>query len=242
MFSLSVNLQNDIRLRFDAKVVGFFDDFPTMYPEGNPLVIANLDYLEMNAGILPHDIWLKLEPGAGADNVLVGINQLRVPLRQVKDLDLALRTESGRLERTGIFGLLSFCFIAGAMLSVADVLVYTTSMLRERALRHAVLQALGVERRTVLITVVYEQAISLIYGLAVGIAGGVVCAQLYGPFLPLGSGRNPPIPPFIPYVDWSRTWWIALFTGGALVLAQFIVLARLTRTHLFEALRMGDRP
>jgi putative ABC transport system permease protein len=240
--NVNVNLYGDVWHRFNAEIVGLFRYFPTMYPDEEPVIVANLDYLELNTGLLPHDIWLNLEPGADSEVVLRAVNKLSVPLRGVKDLNEALTTEGQRLERTGVFGLLTFCFVAGAALSVADVLVYTTAMLRERSLHHAVLRALGVRRRTVLITVVLEQATSLVYGLAVGIACGVQCALLYGPYFPLGDGSNPPVPPFLPYVDWPRTWWIAILTGAALLLAQFIVLKRMMRTHLFEVLRMGIRP
>jgi putative ABC transport system permease protein len=238
---VSINMYGDTRLRFAANVVGFFDHFPTMYPDEQPVLVVNLDYLELNAGIVPHDVWISLEQEADTEAVLRDINRLGIPLREVKELNQALKAESQRLERAGIFGLLSFCFVAGAALSVADVLVYTTAMLRERALHHAVLRALGLERRAVLVTVVLEQSAALVYGLSVGIACGVLCAMRYGPYFPLGSGSNPPVPPFVAYVDWIRAWWIALLTGAALLLAQVIVLIRMTRTHLFQVLRMGMR-
>lgn len=242
VFNVNVSIYDDIRLRLDVKVVGFFDHFPTMYPDEQPVMVVNLDYLELNAGVVPHDVWIKLEQSADTKTVLRDINRLNIPLRQVKDLNQVLKAESQRFERTGIFGLLSFCFVAGAALSVADVLVYTTAMLREHAVRHAVLRALGLGRRAILVTVVLEQAVALVYGLSVGIACGVFCALLYGPYFPLGNGANPLVPPFVAYVDWPRAWWIAALTGVALLLAQVIVLMRMTRTYLFQALRMGMHP
>ena len=239
--NVSVKLYGETWVRFDGKVAGFFDYFPTAYPDGQPVIIANLDYLELRAGILPHDVWLKLTPGADIESALQYINRLGVPLRQVKDLPQALRIERQRLERTGLFGLLSFCFVAGVALSVGDVLVYTTALVRERALAHAVLRALGLRRRDILVSVVLEQIVSLIYGLAVGVVCGVQCALLYGPYFPLGSGSLP-VPPFIAYVDWPRAWWMVVLTGATLFLAQGFVLWRMTRTHLFQALRMGMRP
>lgn len=240
--SINVKVADDTRLRFDAEIVGLLSFFPTSYPDQNPVLVANMDYLEMNFGLLPHDVWMKLERGADTDTVSQGVNQLGVPLRDIKDLNQALVQESSRLERTGVFGLLSFCFVAGAALSVADVLVYTTSMLRQRSLQHAVMRALGLEGSAVFTSVVLEQAVSLFYGIAVGVVCGVICALLYGPYFPLGDGTNPPVPPFTPYVDWPRTWWIALTTGAALLLAQVVVVHQLMRTHLSQVLRMGMHP
>jgi putative ABC transport system permease protein len=240
---VNVNVYQDTWLQVDAKVVGFFDYFPTMYPGDEPALIANLDYLEINTiGILPHDVWLRLEPDADREAVLWGINALQVPLRQVRDLREALEVEGRRLERAGIFGLLSLCFVAGAALAVADVLVHSTTMLRERAVRHAVLRALGLERRAVLRMVILEQVAAVAYGLVAGIACGVLCALIYVPFFPLGNTSTPPVPPFLPTVDWPRAWWIAAITGAAMLLAQVIVLMRLTRARVFQVLRMGVRP
>jgi putative ABC transport system permease protein len=240
---VNVNVYQDTWLQVDAKVVGFFDFFPTMYPDEQPVLIANLDYLEVNTiGTLPHDVWLKLEPDADRQAVLYGVSDLQVPLRGVKDLEQAMETESQRLERAGIFGLLSLCFIAGAALAVADVLVHSTTMLRQRAVRHAVLRALGLERHTILNMVVLEQVAAVAYGLVAGVVCGVLCALLYVPFFPLGNTSVPPVPPFIPLVDWPRAGWIAALTGVAMLLAQIIVLVRMTRARVFQVLRMGIRP
>ena len=117
-----------------------------------------------------------------------------------------------------------------------------TLMLRQRAVGHAVLRALGLKRGQVLRALILESLIALVYGLALGIVCGVFCAQLYVPFFALGDASGTPVPPFIPYLDWQGTVWIAVTMGVALLVAQAAVPLRTIRARLFEALRMGNPP
>ena len=241
---LNINIYGDVLLPMDFTIVGVFAYFPTMYPDIAPVMVANLDYLEFQTvELLPHTIWMRLVPGADVESVMRGVRQLLLLIpADVQDLDDTLKAESVKLERTGIFGMLSVCFLAGAMLAVANLLVYSTLMLHERSVHHAVLRALGVSLRSVLSTVILESIVSLIYGLGIGIVSGVYCARLYVPFFALGGSSQQPIPPFIPYIDWIRTEWIAAVMVVAMLVAEVFVLVRLIRARLFEALRMGAHP
>jgi ABC-type lipoprotein release transport system permease subunit len=185
---------------------------------------------------------LTLEPGADSEAVIEDVRRLQVKPKSIQDLNHTLEIESRRLERVGVFGLLSFCFVAGAVLSVADLIVYSTAMLRERSIRHAVLRALGLERPTVMNMVMVEGIVSVSYGLVLGIICGVACAKLYVPYFPLTNVATVPIPPFIPFVDWVRTGWIAGIMALALLATEFAVLVRMTRARVFEVLRLGNRP
>jgi putative ABC transport system permease protein len=240
---LNVNVYQDTLIPFEFVLVGTFDFFPTMFPDRAPVLVVGLDHLEVHTiGVLPHGVWLQLEPQAEGKAVMAAVRRLQVQPGRVRDLRETLRIESERLERTGVFGLLSICFLAGAALSVADLFVYNTLMLRQRSVSHAVLRALGLTRRQVLRMLMIESVVALAYGLVLGIVGGVFCARLYVPFFALGDASGLPIPPFIPFIDWQGTIWIAATMGLALLVAQAAVLLRTVRARLFEALRMGNPP
>ncbi len=240
---VTITLSREAKLPIRYQVVGFFDHFPTWDPREGPLLIGNLDYLELNAGgSLPYHMWLRLEEEADGATVMGAVRRLQANARAVKDLQQRLRAEEQRLERRGIFGMVSACFIAGVILSIADLLLYTTYLLRERALAHAILQALGLSRRSVLNMVVIEQAIAALYSLGAGVVCGVQAATLYAPFYPLGGSVSAWAPPFTPSLDWQRIEWMAIAVAGALLAAELVVLARMTRARLFEVLRMGEAP
>jgi putative ABC transport system permease protein len=243
--SLNITPVRDMRLRLDLRVAGFFDHFPTMYPSDAPVVVGNLDHLDLNAwDVLPYRVWLRVAPGADTAEVLDDVRRMGIKIHTDQDLTRALTDESQNLERTGIFGLLSICFLAGAVLSVADLLVHSTFMLRERTMVHAVLGALGVPRSKILNMVVLEEITSVVYGLAMGIVCGIAGAILYVPFYRLGATGVPqtgsPVPPFTPVIDWARTDTMALAVAVALLLAESLLLLQMTRSRIFEVLRMGQ--
>jgi len=238
---ININLSKQSLVQFDFEVAGTFDYFPTMYPDKAPVLITNASYLELNtSNVLPHSMWLKLEPEADSEAIMLAVFRLRAQPGEVRDLTALLKTEQGRLERTGIFGLLSVCFVTGAILAVADLFVHSTLMLRERSVSYAVLRALGLERKQMLASLMVEGIAVLSYGLLAGVVCGVLCAQLFVPYFTLGGTPGRPIPPFQPFIDGTRTVWIAVVMGLALAATEGIAMVRLARTRLFETLRMGD--
>jgi putative ABC transport system permease protein len=254
----NVLLFEGAREPFAYEIVGLFEHFPTMSPTtsassasdgesedalAGAVLVSSLSFLEMRtSSLLPHSVWLRIEPRADPESVLASVRGLDVTPRDIMILPGLVAEEANRLERTGMFGLLTFCFLAAAALSVADMVVSGVAMLQERAVRHAVLRALGFRQTTLLDTVLLEQLASLAYGLAAGVVSGIACARLYVPHFPLTTASGPPVPPFIPLIDWGRTHQIAIAMGFALLVSQGVVTLRLMRTHLFAALRLGNRP
>ena len=181
-------------------------------------------------------------PEADSEVILDALRRLQARPGFVRDLREELALEERRLERVGIFGMLSLCFVAGGLLAVANLLVSSTMMMQRRSIGYAVLQALGLQRGKVLQTVTLESLVSMAYGLAAGVACGVLCARLYVPYFPLSDAAGLPVPPFIPLVDWGWTVWIASAVTVAMFVAQAVALVRLVRARIFESLRMGVRP
>lgn len=240
---VNVHIYEGTLMPFDFTIVGTFDYFPTMYLDEAPVLVTNLDYIEMGTfGVLPHDVWLRLEPQARTDAIIDALRRLQVQPGFIHDLGEALTFEGRRLERVGIFGMLSLCFVAGGLLAVANLLVSSTMMHHRRSVSYAVLQALGLRRIRVLEVVTLEGLVALLYGLAAGIACGVLCARFYVPYFPLSDTPGLPVPPFIPLIDWKWMFWIAVAMTAALLLAQFMALIRLVRARIFEALRLGAHP
>jgi putative ABC transport system permease protein len=241
---LNVNTYGNTLMPFEFHVVGTFDYFPTMYPDVAAVLITNLDHLEfVTVHALPYAVWMRLDSEVDRASVIRGVRQLLLLVpSDVADLDATLGAERVRLERTGIFGMLSVCFLAGAVLSIANLLVQNTLLLHERSLRHAILRALGLGRSDVLRMVVLEGMLALLYSLILGVLSGVACANLYVPYFALGRTSGRPIPPFVPVIDWWGTQWIVTVMLVGMLLAEVFVLARMIRARLFEALRMGSMP
>jgi len=239
---LNVLVDEELRMAYDFRVVGSFDYYPTMFPDA-PVVVANLEYLQSQGdGILPYGIWMRTDPRIeGRDLRQAIISRTHVIPERVVDLREMLGQDRARLERVGLFGVLSVCFLAGTALSMLGLLVYNAASLRGRSLRFAILQALGLTRGGILATVLTEYVGVLFYSVLAGTALGIVGAHLYVPFFQLTEKAGVPVPPYVPLVDNERAVIIAVAMALALVAAEGMVLWRLLRSRLFETLRLGTR-
>jgi putative ABC transport system permease protein len=222
--------------------VGSFDYFPTMYEDEAPLAVMNQSYLETDAGVVDAPmIWLNLEADASTSEVGDALKLMMGTPETSQDLEAVLLSDQRRLERVGIFGMLSFCFLASALLAGLGMLVYGFSALASRIYRFAVLRAMGLRLGEMIGVISLEYAVAMIYSLVVGVALGALTSRLYVPFYPLTSEPTRPLPPFLSYIDWSSAIWITLVMAVTLSIIESGVLARMARTPAFQALRLGSR-
>ena len=156
------------------RIVGTFDYFPTM-PESSPLyVVGNMDYVEREiGGAFPHGIWMRLNAGADPHAILKSIELMSITPGKPVVLSDLIAEDKRNLERIGIFGLLTVCFLTGAVLSGTELLIYSYANLTGRTTRFAMLQAIGMRGREIVGIVSSEYLLVLVYGVAAGILGGV---------------------------------------------------------------------
>ncbi len=241
--NLNVLVDEQTRVAYDLTVVGIFDYFPTMFHDEVPMLVTNLEYLQsQGGGLLPYGIWMRTDPKTEPSKLVQGIiSRSKVIPERVVNLRQILEKDAGRLERVGVFGMLSICFLAGTVLAVFGLLVHNAASLRKRSLRFAVLQALGLARINVLLTVFTEYLGVMLYSIIAGVVLGIVGATIYVPYFQLTEEAVAPVPPYLPLVDLPRAGIIALVMGLALVAVEAMVLWRLLRIRLFETLRLGTR-
>ncbi len=228
--------------RFTFPIVGYFDYFPTMNP-GNPLyMVGNMDYIQREiGGGFPHSIWMRLEPDADPRAVLNRIEATQVTPSRPQNLNALIAQDQQNLERIGIFGLLTVCFLTGVLLSGAELLIYSFANLTGRTTRFAMLRAIGMHSREIIGIVASEYLLVLTYGVVAGIALGVASSQLYVPYFPLTQNPVQQIPPFLPIVDWNSAGWMAVSVTVALVVIGGTILVRVVQQQLFQVLRMGNQ-
>jgi putative ABC transport system permease protein len=243
---INVVFNDDERAPVTLTVMGLFDYFPTMLPRERSVFVANHDHIQdLTGGALPFGIWIRVEPGLdGADAAELALAVERRVLQALEatgNLPQTLAEDQARLERVGMFGMLSVSFAAGALLSALALLLQGGVATQERAVRFAVLQALGLTRGHVVLAVMVEYALMLGFAVAVGIGLGIVGGRLYVPLVQLSEIEGVPVPPYLPLIDRQRAALIALTMTGALLAAQGIFMVRLVRAKVFSVLRLGAR-
>lgn len=232
----------EVIYQFQFRIVGYFDYFPTMDPNGPLYLVGNMDYIQRQlGGAFPHQVWLRLAPDADAHTVLEHIERMQITPARPVNLQQYIQEDQQNLERIGIFGLLTVCFLTGVLLSGAELLIYSFANLTERTTRFAMLRAIGMHSREIIGIVASEYLLVLAYGIVAGIILGVISSQLYVPYFPLTQNPQQQIPPFLPVVDWGSATWMAASVTVALIVIGGTILARVVQQQLFQVLRMGNQ-
>jgi len=225
----------------DMKIVGYFDWFPTWYPEDGPLVVGNLDYLfEMVGGQFPYDVWLKLDPNVPSDDIIKGIEAIYYRLLDWKISTSQVSDEQRRPERQGFFGLLSVGFAALALLTVIGFLLYALFSFRRRFIELGMLRAVGLSAGQMLVFLASELAFLLLVGLGAGTGLGIWISKMFIPYLQVGSDPTARIPPFLVQIDWGSVFQIYILFGLLFLIALIALGALLLRMKIFQAIKLGE--
>ena len=233
---------DDDRYEVEFQIVGVYDFFPTAYPSDREVIVGNLDSLFAQVGNESfHQIWMKTDPTVDPASISAAVVELGVyPILKV-DARALISLDEERVERIGLFGVLSVGFLATALLACLGLLVYTYSSLQGRLQQISVLRAIGIQTGQILRVVSLEYAGVIIYGIVGGMALGLLTSHLFVPFFRISGDPVFALPPFVRHIDWGKISWLTLAFLAALALSQAIILRQATRRDIFQILRMGQR-
>jgi putative ABC transport system permease protein len=238
-FTLAMNDRGQTQ-NITFTVVGMLRYFPTLYDQGPPFVIGNLDYsFDSQGGLYPYEVWLSLAPDASLQAVAAagigyGLRMIRSTPQTLLDLDLR------RPERQGLFGLLSVGFLATTVVTVIGFVAYTLLSFQRRLVELGVLRAIGLSTRQLSLLLVFEQMLVVGFGAAPGTAVGILTSRLFIPFLQVRTGVYPETPPFVVQIDWERIALVYGISGGLLAATIVVIVLLLHRMRIFEAVKLGE--
>ena len=221
-------------------VAGVYNHFPTVY-EDEAVVVGNMDYLfSFYPVAMPHNIWLRLQPGVSSAGVLASIaKETGVDAIRKLGADAELTTQRAQMERVGVFGTLTVSFVMSALMAALGLLTYSYASLNERLFHFSVLRAIGMRRAAVAAQVMLEYAILTAYGAVVGVIVGSYAAELFVPLFRVGSGPNAPLPPLLPVIAGEEILPLVIAFAGLMLLLELVVLSSALYRRIFVALRMG---
>ena len=209
---------------------------------GKAAVIGNLQFLydQIGATYL-HYLWFTIDPDSDPQVMKADIQSLKVYINYWWDARDSIAAEMARIERVGVFGVLTIGFLGAATLSGIGLMVYNYASLQERIFRFTVLRAVGLSLRQLVGQVGIEYLILMLYSLAGGAGVGALASQLFIRFFQAADQDVLYPPTLLPQIAWGHIARISGVFGIVLVLAQAIVISAALRRGVFEALRMGDR-
>jgi putative ABC transport system permease protein len=237
---VTVPLFFGVTQRVEFVIVGAFDYFPTAYPDEGPLFVGNLEYFFSQLwGPYPYDVWLATEPGSDTQAIVAALQQRELDVQSVRDARAQEFTARDRVERNGLYGLLSMGTLASAILTVIGFLLHDLVSYRRRYIELGVLRAMGFSLPQMAVFLTAEQGALIAGGLLAGTGLGLAASYFFIPFLQPEGGRGA-IPPFAIQIAWGDIFLMQVLFGAILVGATAILISFLARLRIFEAVKLGE--
>ena len=218
--------------QFNVAVQGQIERLPGLAEERRTLFVTHRGRLAAVAtyglpvGIPATELRVALRPGA----------EFTAP-QDAETKAAALLAKLADPLSNGVRLILQLGFACAALLSVVGFLTHAALSLRAREVDLAVLRAIGLSPRQLLLLVAAEQGFLLGGGLVAGILVGLLLNVATRPFLQLVAGD---LSTAGAAIDWPG---LALLAGSlllALTLALGLLLGAVRRRGMFRALRLGE--
>jgi ABC-type lipoprotein release transport system permease subunit len=140
----------------------------------------------------------------------------------------------------GLRSVTFYGYVLTSLLSIVGFVTHFYMSARRREMTYGVLRTMGLSPWQLYASLVVEQVVLIVSGLALGTLLGAVLNSLVLPGLPITLGKLPPVPPFRPYGDWVAVLRIYLVLGGALLSCLSVATVLLWRARIHRVLRVGE--
>jgi len=222
-------------------IVGAYEYFPTVYDD-QVAVIGNLEFLFSFFGmVMPHRLWLDLEPGADGKAVLDAVPTLGIDTIERSDTRAIIETEQAKMERVGVFGTLSVGFIAATFMAALGLLTYSYASMNERMYLFSVMRSIGLKRGQVVGQVALEYTVLTAYGAVTGVIAGSTVATMFVPLFRITGDLGTALPPLLPILAREEIFPLAIAFAGVMIVLEVIVISSALYQRLFSALRLGHQ-
>lgn len=216
------------------------DYWPGLYPDEGDFFVANLEYIEQELGVRPHQVWLRLEPGARLQPVIDALKAQEIITLRAVDQRQRLIQARRAPQYHGLMGGLSAGFVVAAAVTVLGFWFHAALSARARVVQFGVLRAMGLARRQLATALALEQVAVVGAGVAAGTGLGRLAAELFIPFLQWATDALARTPPFViagAGTDQVRLYLLLLLMLAAAVAALAVALGRM---RIYEAVRLGE--
>ena len=220
--------------------VGTFDDFPTYYPARESFIVAPLPSLLGRLGhagdSIPwaNELWIDTSAGTAPVTARLATNL------DLTDTMVRAAVESAAVDdplRTGIRDELTLGFVVALAVVVVGFALHFLAAARTRSTEFAIMRANGVPQSSIRGSMIAEQMVVLVTGLATGILLGLALAWAVVPLFHLGTLPEDLVPPALLSVDPATLAAAVLATGAAALLAGGLVARAGSRVDVMSAVR-----
>ncbi len=231
----------------NIRLIGEMDYFPTVVAEKEAgfIVVDQKPLLSLlnessAKAVNVNEVLLSLEPGADLEEVMANAVTAVPNASRVLDTTTIQQTIKAAPMALGLRTVTYFGYMVTTFLSLLGFATHFYMSARQRATSYGVLRAIGLSPRQLYTTLILEQLVLLLSGLAIGTGLGYLLNQLTLTDLPITLDGTPTIPPFIPQSGWQDVGQIYLTLTIAFLMTLGIATLLLWRSQLHQVLRIGE--
>jgi ABC-type lipoprotein release transport system permease subunit len=243
-----IGLGDEIRLsslrteRDRAVVVGIIDQFPTVSP-GNNTVILDLPTLQVmdyqNGREIPSadEYWLDIDEDSSVAGALAS-----PPFGAIRVVDQSERARQLSTDpiALGTIAALALGFLGAAALAAVGFMVSAVASARERVSEFTLLRALGLSRRQLGAWLTVEQAVLALIGVLFGTLIGLLMASMVLPLITVTQAGALTIPELIVTYPLRTILWLDFAVLLALIGVIATLSAVVRRQGVAAQLRIGE--
>lgn len=216
----------------------FFDEDNNYTETPNYLIVANLDLLQSEWGVIPYQIWIKL---TGSSQVVYDFaSETGTTFSYFKDA----KAERIKMKNDPIFqgtnGVLTVGFIVVLTLCTVGFLIYWILSIRSRSLQFGIFRAMGMRMTEVLYMLVNEQVFISLLSIAAGIGIGALASRLYVPLIQIAYSSSSQIIPLEIVSEGGDFARILVVLGVVMVVCLGILGVLISKIKISQALKLGE--
>ncbi len=232
-------------------IYGFVDYWPTYQPtatgtseDGSQvtlnqyLVVANLQKLQSVDGILPYQVWLRVDGSTQPVYDFIGDKQIKLISFSDRQSDLIDMKNEPIIQGTN--GILTVGFIVVLLLCGVGFLIYWIISIQSRALQFGIFRAMGMTMRELMTMLTGEQLFITLPALLMGTGIGLLASRLYIPLIQIAyQTSQSPLPSQVESAGWDIGKMfivVAIVVGICMAVLGWLI----SRIRISQALKLGE--
>ncbi|CAG7629577.1 hypothetical protein PAECIP111802_01568 [Paenibacillus allorhizosphaerae] len=204
------------------------------------LVVGHLSYMQNNMALEPYDVWLKMKPDAGSQQLYQAMEDKNIPVSELSDAKQMLIRVKNDPFQLAINGVMTLGFLISIIISFCGFLLYWVLSLSGRVLQLGILRAMGISFRQLMVMLVGEQLMTSGAAIAIGVLLGNVTSRLFVPMFQLSLQTSSQVPPFQVTFDPRDQMQLYMIVGVMLAIGLFILGSMLSRIKIHQAVKLGE--
>ena len=202
------------------------------------LVIANLNQLQTDWGILPYEVWLKAEASTQFIYDFAKAQNLR--FEQFEDASAQIVSMKKDPVIQGTNGILTVGFAVVLILCCVGFLIYWIVSIRVRQLQFGIYRAMGMTMRELVVMLLCEQIFVSGTSIAAGVGVGLLTSKLYMPLIQMGYAAYDNALPMQLISNPSDVTHLLIVTLSVILLCMVILGWLLSKMKIAQVLKLGE--